>query len=196
MLTGSVVKSEVLPTSPAPRRSLRPEGPEVGFVNAAAASARAPCCLGRLPAARQGGLRAPVVSSAVPPPPSKRRLPRLLPSSFRGVCSSLPLPVCGFARRRRSRDGQIGTRSALPHALPVLAGCLARDGWPVRICISSSSPKWRFRGPRRGRIWGCCYPSLLKNLPARSSASAVRCLVGPDDGARAMTRHSLLFPPF
>lgn len=144
--------------APAPRRSLRPDGPEVGFVNAAVASARAPCCLGCLPAARQGGLRAPVVSSAVPPPPSERRLPRLLPSSFRGVCSGLPLPVCSFARRRRSRDGQIGTRSALPHAPPVLAGCLARDGWPVRICISSSSPKWRFRGPRQGRIWGVLLP--------------------------------------
>lgn len=91
MLTGSVVKGEVLPTSPAPRRSLRPDGPEVGFVNAAVASARAPCCLDCLPAARQGGLRAPVVSSAVPrPPPSVVSLACFLLRSVEFV------PVCRY----------------------------------------------------------------------------------------------------
>lgn len=105
MLTGSVVKGEVLPTSPAPRRSLRPDGPEVGFVNAAVASARAPCCLDCLPAARQGGLRAPMVSSAVPPPPSEhlwsaRLSPGPPPSVVSLACFLLRsvefVPVCRY----------------------------------------------------------------------------------------------------
>lgn len=140
MLTGSTVKSEVLPTSPSPLQLLQPDGPKVNFVNVPAASARATLLSG--PPSLNSAARPPSTLWSAQLSPPKRRHPH----------------GCHLSTASPADNALVMARfgSAVPcltrHVS--LARCLAQDRWSVKIRISSNSPKVAFPGRMRGQYFG------------------------------------------